>query len=343
MYNITVEPPYTWDNQTHQSCSGALGDGFAGGTTDGPGAFDFKQGGTNPYWNFIGSFLSDPTPAQRACQGVKPILLNVGDIQFPAPWAPNILPFQIFRLGNLFMLGIPGEITTQSGRRLKGQMEATLRAHNINNGIVVLAGLSNSYSHYIATPEEYVLQRYEAASTLYGQATLGIYLQEFTRLLNNMLDGIPVSPGPPPPNLNQTYTFFAPVLFDHVPDGHKFGDLVQDVSSTYQPGDVVQAVFYGANPRNNLHTQGSFLYVERLDSGNFTLVAVDGDWETKFKWLDAGKFVSQITIEWDIPTSPAPAAGTYRLRYTGDAKSLDGTITPFQGVSSLFTVQSASA
>lgn len=133
------------------------------------------------------------------------------------------------------------------------------------------------------------------------------------------------------------------MIFDHVPDGHKFGDVIQDVNATYQPGDIVQVVFYGANPRSNLHTQGSFLYIERLDGGNWTLIAVDGDWETKFKWLDAGKLVSQITVEWDIPTAPAPAAGTYRVRYTGDAKSLDGTITPFTGLSSLFAVQSATA
>lgn len=65
-----------------------------------------------------------------------------------------------------------------------------------------------------------------------------------------------------------------------------------------------------------------------------------GDWETKFKWRDAGELVSEITVEWDIPVSPAPLAGTYRLRYTGDAKSLSGTIKPFEGLSSEFTVES---
>lgn len=71
------------------------------------------------------------------------------------------------------------------------------------------------------------------------------------------------------------YTFFAPVIMDRVPDGHHFGDVVQDVAGPYSPGDIVSAVFYGANPRNNLHTQDSFLYVERLDGGNWTTVAVD--------------------------------------------------------------------
>lgn len=131
------------------------------------------------------------------------------------------------------------------------------------------------------------------------------------------------------------------MIVDRVPSGHKLGDLVQDVNSTYTPGDIVLATFYGANPRNNLHTQGSFQYVERMDGQNWTLVAVDGDWETKFHWKEAGEFVSQITLEWDIPTSPAPQAGTYRMRYTGDAKSLSGTITPFEGITSTFTVQSS--
>ena len=33
---------------------------------------------------------------------------------------------------------------------------------------LTIAGLSNSYSHYVTTFEEYQAQRYEAASTLYG-------------------------------------------------------------------------------------------------------------------------------------------------------------------------------
>lgn len=138
------------------------------------------------------------------------------------------------------------------------------------------------------------------------------------------------------------YTFFLPVIFDRVPDGKNFGDVITDVAGPYEPGDIVQAVFYGANPRNNLHTQDSFLFVERQNStGGWSLQAVDGDWETKFQWLDAGELTSHITIVWDIPTSPAPPAGTYRLRYTGDAKHVGGTIVPFTGISSTFTVQSS--
>jgi hypothetical protein len=41
----------------------------------------------------------------------------------------------------------------------------------------VIAGLSNTYSSYITTPEEYAVQRYEGGFTLYGQHTLDAYIQ----------------------------------------------------------------------------------------------------------------------------------------------------------------------
>lgn len=34
--------------------------------------------------------------------------------------------------------------------------------------VVVIAGLANSFSHYVTTYEEYQAQRYEGASVLYG-------------------------------------------------------------------------------------------------------------------------------------------------------------------------------
>ena len=52
---------------------------------------------------------------------------------------------------------------------------------------VVLAGLSNVYTHYITTYEEYQPQRYEAASTIFGPHTLRAYLDQFKYLTEAML------------------------------------------------------------------------------------------------------------------------------------------------------------
>ena len=52
---------------------------------------------------------------------------------------------------------------------------------------VVLAGLSNVYTHYIATFEEYQRQRYEAASTIFGPHSLQAYQQQYSKLAITML------------------------------------------------------------------------------------------------------------------------------------------------------------
>jgi neutral ceramidase len=51
-------------------CKAALGYSFAGGTTDGPGAFDFNQGDTdgNAFLDFIKDFLINATAELKECQ-----------------------------------------------------------------------------------------------------------------------------------------------------------------------------------------------------------------------------------------------------------------------------------
>lgn len=50
---------------------------FAAGTTDGPGAFDFKQGDTsgNPFWDIVKDILKKPSKEQIECQKPKPVCI----------------------------------------------------------------------------------------------------------------------------------------------------------------------------------------------------------------------------------------------------------------------------
>lgn len=51
---------------------------------------------------------------------------------------------------------MPGEFTTMSGRRLRQAITKKIVDMGGNsNSKVVIAGLSNVYTNYIATPEEY--------------------------------------------------------------------------------------------------------------------------------------------------------------------------------------------
>ena len=51
---------------------------------------------------------------------------------------------------------------------------------------VVLAGLTNTYASYVTTFEEYAMQRYEGASTIFGPHTLDAYIQASYLLLTRV-------------------------------------------------------------------------------------------------------------------------------------------------------------
>ena len=60
------------------------------------------------------------------------------------------------------------EFTTMAGRRLRDAVKNILtNSGQFDNNIhVVLAGLTNTYSQYITTYEEYQVQRYEVSKFL---------------------------------------------------------------------------------------------------------------------------------------------------------------------------------
>ncbi|XP_057727007.1 neutral ceramidase 1-like [Arachis stenosperma] len=328
-----------------RTCPAAMGFAFAAGTTDGPGAFDFKQGDDkgNPFWKMVRDLLKTPTKEQIDCQHPKPILLDTGEMKKPYDWAPSILPIQILRIGQFVILCVPGEFSTMAGRRLCDAVKTVLsNDKDFKNMHVVIAGLTNTYSQYVTTYEEYQVQRYEGASTLYGPNTLSAYIQEFKKLAKALISGEPVEPGPQPPDLlDKQISFLPPVVVDGTPHGVDFGDVCSDVpqNSTFKCGDMVTASFWSACPRNDLMTEGTFALVEfRKGEDNWVPVYDDDDFCLRFKWSRPSKLSSRskATIEWRIPNDVNP--GVYRIRHFGAAKSLFGSIHHFTGSSSAFVV-----
>ncbi|KAJ7543426.1 hypothetical protein O6H91_09G037900 [Diphasiastrum complanatum] len=328
------------------TCPAALGFSFAAGTTDGPGAFDFKQGDNqgNLFWRLVGSALKPPTPQQISCQHPKPILLDAGEITVPSPWA-LLSRSRFFNLASLSYSAFQEtEFTTMAGRRLREAITATLVERGYSTNIqVVISGLTNTYSQYVTTFEEYQVQRYEGASTLYGPYTLNAYIQEMKRLAVALAEGSSVDPGLTPPYLVDRLVGFLPgVIADSTPLGINFGDVKQDVpqNARYTAGDVVEAVFWSACPRNDLFTNATFSSVEQQSTnGNWIPVYDDDDWELRFLWSRPFFLSPQsfATIRWEIPTMAAP--GVYRLRHFGAAKPLIGSsLSYFSGTSSTFTV-----
>ncbi|XP_013094566.2 uncharacterized protein LOC106078246 isoform X1 [Biomphalaria glabrata] len=326
-----------------QTCKPAMGYSFAAGTTDGPGAFDFKQGSnsSNPFWNLVRDLIKEPTENQKRCHFPKPILLDTGEISLPYLWQPQIVDNQILRIGQFVIIAVPGEFTTMSGRRMRDNVYLALTSQGFPADTkTVIAGLANEYADYIATYEEYQQQRYEAASTIFGPHTLEAYLQTFRSLAIQMAQGQPSPPGPTPPNqLDKQISLLPGVIFDSAPSGTQFGSVVKDAESTYTAGSTVTVTFVSANPRNDLRTGDTFLTVEHKENGdNWVVLYADANWETRFKWVQTSLILghSQAEIMWEIPKDQIP--GVYRIRHFGTSKSIIGSKTPFVGQTKEFTV-----
>ncbi|KAJ8730529.1 hypothetical protein PYW08_001942 [Mythimna loreyi] len=331
----------TFDTSTKvYGCLPAMGYSFAAGTTDGPGAFDFKQGTTtsNPLWNAVRDFIAEPTKEDIKCQAPKPILLATGRAKFPYEWQPKVVSCSVARIGSFFLAAVPGEFTTMSGRRLRNIIAKTAPEAKK----VVIAGLSNIYSDYIATPEEYQAQRYEAASTIYGPHTLDIYLNKYVELTDALTSSKDMPLGPEPPDLSsQLISLVPPVLWDSAPWGHEFGDCLKQPFKQYSYGDVVVAQFVSGHPRNSIRHGRWYATVERLESEDddaWVTVFTDADWETKFIWIRDSKVMgtSRAEIEWEIPVGTPK--GTYRIHHFGSYKYVLGGIYPYHGFTDGFEV-----
>lgn len=363
--------PDALDSEVKRTCDGTLGVSFGAGAEDGPGpshegvscsdspdavalaAADLEAALNNDHapataWDidipsnlFAAAVLCqrdtiDPTGRDYSCQAEKPAF-------FPA--GPSVLPFQVFRIGNLALVALPWEVTTMAGRRIRRDMLRELAPAGVDT--VVIAGLANDFVNYLTTREEYSSQEYEGASTLYGPWTLAAVQQELRKLAISLRDGAPAPDGPAAlpdttPRLMRT-----PYVPSDVPGAGGFGALVADVPASASPGDVVRAEFVAGHPRNDLKLQSSYAYAERLlADGSWAVVAADRDPELLFVWKpavpspvpDDPPFTGSSTVEvvWTLPRDLP--AGTYRLRHEGMAQSGPAPKAAYSGVSSAFTV-----
>eukprot|EP00164_Ancoracysta_twista_P004307 GFYU01005800.1.p1 GENE.GFYU01005800.1~~GFYU01005800.1.p1 ORF type:complete len:712 (+),score=286.13 GFYU01005800.1:172-2307(+) len=340
MTNLKVSKEFTSTGKDESTCIPAYGNSFAAGTTDGPGEFDFTQGTTspNPFWNHIARFIAAPTKEQQECQGVKPILLDVGTAK-PFPWIPTKLPLQVVKLGQIFFAAVPSEYTTMSGRRTREALEKIIKSYGegYKNAKVIIAGYSGAYTGYTATYEEYQVQRYEAASTAFGPHQLAGYTQVLAGLTKAIMERTPVPAGPGPDASTTNISFIGKIVVDSAPFFKKMGDVKTGPSATYSTGSKVAVEFWGANPRNDVRLDSTYLTVERKDgNGNWKVIANDGNWETTFHWARHGVSESIITITWDIPADAD--AGVYRIGHFGNSRSILQSVKAYSGYTKEFNV-----
>jgi neutral ceramidase len=332
--HVTVRPSFTGDGLVHSTSGPAGGSAsFAGAWVDGPGFPGFREG-RNPWWDWPSRAAYRVSPALRDSQAPKGIVLPGGLLNRVLPVVAQRVPVQLLRIGPLYLIGIPGEVTITAGLRLRRTVAGIVGADLPD---VLVAGYSNGYIHYVTTPEEYDAQRYEGGSTLFGRWELPALQQTAAALALAMQRGATLQEGIPTADLSHRFARrrnrSGP---DAAPPGTSFGDVVVAPRSTYAAGQRVTVSFVGAHPDSASHRGSTYLEVQRSVGHGWLTVRDDGDWDTRFIWKRGIGGESEATVSWDIPEDAVP--GRHRIRYLGDARDDRGALHAFAGASPAFEV-----
>jgi len=266
----------------------------------------------------------DAPDGPYGCHGEKPILapLDFSLTEAGQPLTSPVVPVHIITIGQFAIIGLPFEITTMAGRRIKQAVLDALDGQGIDYAVV--ASHTNGYSHYLTTPEEYDLQLYEGASTIFGRHQLDIVIQEAVRLAR----------GKHSPFAVETYET-AVTPFVHEPDqtallapDQPLGAVIAQPPSSHAVNDgPVGFTIQGLNPRLSPLGRDLYVWVEAQKGQEWAVVASDQSYETELIY-DADQ--ARLTGQWYPPLSMA--SGDYRIVIRGrSAKEIFQTVSqPFR-------------
>lgn len=279
-----------------------LGASFAAGKlTDGPGSPLFDEGKNNPLFERLSSWIYRRYPDTAARHAPKDLALPVG----PLHWIAETHPIQLVRIGSLYLICLPIEVTIVSALRLRRAISDIL-ATDLDH--VLVQGYANGYGHYVTTPEEYEFQNYEAGSTVFGRHELAALIDAVGGLAAAMREGKPVDPGESP----RPHRYRIPS-----PTGSPRLETKQPIAVTSAPhtagaGDTVRATFSADHP--NAVIRPTYLLVEREGPDGWVTVADDGALDTAIEWSHDWRWRWSAAISWTVPED---AEGFYRISYVG--------------------------
>ncbi len=98
---------------------------------------------------------------------------------------PRVIPVHALRIAESMLVGLPFEVTVESGRRIAAAVAGVASDHGIVR--VIVSSVANEYCGYAATPEEYARQHYEGGHTLYGPDTVAFLAGHARRLASRTL------------------------------------------------------------------------------------------------------------------------------------------------------------
>ncbi|MCS7297963.1 MAG: neutral/alkaline non-lysosomal ceramidase N-terminal domain-containing protein [Bacteroidia bacterium] len=218
--SVEVEEPYTRGMGKGRTGPGALGPAFIGGTAEGggipaewvrlisvlarlAGLIDPPVHGTKPLLiesvpkRIFGTVRWDTLPLPHADPAIKYLqwIARQNGKYVPFPLTPQVLPIQIWQLGEVGIVALPMEPTTMAGKLLKERLAPFLAPYGVE--AIVIQGYSNGYAGYLTTYWEYQYQRYEGGHTHFGKFILAAVEKSCVQLLEGEGEG-----APPPPYIS---------------------------------------------------------------------------------------------------------------------------------------------
>ncbi len=240
---------------------------------------------------------------------------------------PLTAPVSLMRVGDTAITSMPFEITTQMGRRINDAVVAKSGGEFESS---VIAGLSNGYMSYTATPEEFDHCGYEGSFTLFGRQQGPLLRDTAASLVPSLLGGSDPVSDPEPPSL----AFEA----ENMPASEP---TPAPETAVTQPSNVnrfgrTSFTWRGGDPSVDAPRGHTFVSLQhRTGSGWETIGTDDGPESTTVYDDDAGTW----TETWQF--SNCEPLGTYRFVATGIAVKVDGGAPePYAATSGAFELGS---
>jgi hypothetical protein len=265
--------------------------------TPGLPLFTGSEEGRGPLYDLTHvPFEGDAAPTDDPLDPAQGDKIVVPTGLFSSGATPSAVPLTVAQVADHLVATIPGEMTVDMGRRVRGALSLAAMGHGIHG--VQLSGLANEYLSYFTSPQEYDAQHYEGGSTMYGRESSVLLLEQLQLLTKALLSGAPAA---------------APYAADprNGVDDHAapFGTGATSATITAQPHGVERleraTLSWQGGPKGlDMRLGKPFVSVERVGRGTYT-----DDLGLEILWRVDGS--GRYTAEWEVPRD-APV-GSYRI------------------------------
>ena len=140
--DVLVRAEFTGDGREHRTSPAQTAAAALAGTDEGKGFPGFRQGRNRLVDAVSSRLVYARSPRLRDAQSPKGIVLPASLPERLYPMVQRIVPVQLIRLGRLYLIGIPGEVTIVAGLRLRRAVAAIVGAELHD---VLVAGYANAF------------------------------------------------------------------------------------------------------------------------------------------------------------------------------------------------------